>query len=39
MSIKLFGDLSWPKTILVSVVTAGLVFFAMNNMLMLPMPR
>ena len=39
VSIKLFGDLSWPKTILVGVVTAGLLFFAMNNMLMLPMPR
>lgn len=39
ISIKIFGNLSWAKTILVSVVVTGLVFFAMNNMLMLPMPK
>ncbi len=39
ISIKLFGNLSWVKTVLVSVITTGLVFFAMNNMLMLPMPK
>lgn len=35
----MFGKLSWPKTVLVAAVTTGLVFFGMNNMLMLPMPR
>lgn len=39
ISIKIFGNLSWGRTILVSVVVTGLVFFAMNNMLMLPMPK
>ncbi len=39
VSIKMFGNLSWAKTILVSVIVTGLVFFAMNNMLMLPMPK
>ena len=38
-SVKLFGKLSWPKTILISIITSGLIFFAMNNMLMLPMPK
>lgn len=39
VSIKMFGNLNWTKTVLVSAVTAGIVFFAMNNMLMLPMPK
>ena len=39
ISIKLFGNLNWVKTILTSVIVTGLVFFAMNNMLMLPMPK
>lgn len=39
ISIKMFGNLNWVKTVLVSIVTTGLIFFAMNNMLMLPMPK
>lgn len=39
ISVKLFGKLSWFKTILVSVLTSALIFFALNNMLMLPMPK
>ena len=39
ISIKMFGGLSWTKTILVSLVITGLVFFAMNNILALPMPK
>ncbi len=39
VSIKMFGNLNWPKTLLVSAAATGLVFFAMNNMLMLPMPK
>ena len=38
-SIKMFAKFSWVKTILISVITAGLIFLAMNNILMLPMPR
>lgn len=39
ISIKLFGKLNWVKTLLTSAVTTGIVFFAMNNILRLPMPK
>jgi len=39
ISIKLFGKLHWVKTLLTSAVTTGIIFFAMNNILRLPMPK
>lgn len=39
ISLKLFGKLNWLKTLLTSAVTTGIIFFAMNNILRLPMPK